>query len=179
MLLDTVQPPTLGATMIPNRNQIRIAAASVLPAVATMLFVQACGGGGDARAQAAADPMEGIWEITGTVRNCATNSTIATFRAADVMHRGGTLTDTNAGPPTARGPGFGVWSRNADGTYSVKIRNYRYNADGSFAGTNVLTSTRMLSADANTYSGETRNDTRDAAGAVLSTVCVTEAGARF
>ena len=165
--------------MIPTRDQIRIAAASVLPAVATMLFVQACGGGGDARAQTTPDPIEGIWEITGTVRNCATNSTIATFRAADVMHRGGTLTDTNAGPPTARGPGFGVWSRNADGTYSVKIRYYRYNTDGSLAGSNVLTSTRTLSSDASAYSGETRNETRDASGAVLGTACVTEAGTRF
>ena len=53
-----------------NRHQIKIAAASVLPAVATMLFVQACGGGGDAVAQSAPDPLEGVWEAVVTQKDC-------------------------------------------------------------------------------------------------------------
>jgi len=75
-----------------NRIQLKIAAASLLPAVATMLFVQACGGGGDAVAQTAPDPMEGVWEAVVTQRDCATNAVIATFKGAQAMHRGGTLT---------------------------------------------------------------------------------------
>jgi len=162
-----------------NRTQTKFAAAALLPSVATMLFVQACGGGGDAMAQSAADPMEGVWEAVVTQRDCTSNAAIANFRAAEVMHRGGTLTDTNAGAPSSRGPGFGVWSKNADGTYAVKFRFYRYNADGSLAGSNVLTATRTLSADANAYNGVTRNEVRDATGAVLQTVCVSDVGTRF
>jgi len=162
-----------------NRTQIRIAAASVLPAIATMLFVQACGGGGDAVAQTPPDPLEGIWEAVVTQRDCTTNAAIATFKGAQVVHRGGTLTDTNAANPTARGPGFGIWSKNVDGTYAIKFRFYRFNADGSLAGTNVVTSTRTVAVDGATYTATTRNEVRDTTGNVLSTVCVTDAATKF
>lgn len=163
-----------------NRIQIRTAAYSLLPAVATMLFVQACGGSGDAVAQAAAaDPMEGVWEATITQRDCTSNAPLATFKGTQVLHRGGTLTDTSAGAPGARSTGIGIWSKNADGTYAAKFRYYRFNTDGTLAGSNVVTTTRTLSADANSYSGTTRNEVRDPTGAVLSTVCVTDVAARF
>lgn len=80
---------------------------------------------------------------------------------------------------SSRGPGFGVWSKNADGTYAAKFRFYRYNPDGSLAGTNVVSTTRSLSGDTSTYTGVTRNEVRDASGAVLQTVCVTDVGTRF
>ena len=162
-----------------NRIQLKIAAASLLPAVATMLFVQACGGGGDAVAQTAPDPMEGIWEAVVTQRDCATNAVIATFKGAQAMHRGGTLTDTSGGAPSARSGGIGNWSKNADGSYAVKFRFYRFNSDGSPAGTDVVTSTRTLSADGDSYTGNTRNEVRDLAGTVLATVCVSDAASRF
>lgn len=162
-----------------NRLQWKISAAAFLPSVATLLVVQACGGGGSVLAQTASDPIEGVWEAVVTQRDCTSNAVIATFRGAQTMHRGGTLTDTNAGPPALRGPGFGNWSRNADGSYAVRFRFYRYNTDGSLAGTNVVSATRRLSADAATYDGVTRNEVRDLSGAVLQTVCVTDVGNRF
>ncbi len=162
-----------------NRYQFKICSAAFLPSVATMLFVQACGGGGDALAQQAADPHEGVWEAVVTARDCTTNATLGTFRGSQVIHRGGTLSDTNASPPATRGPGFGIWSRNSDGTYAVKFRFYRYNADGTLAGTTVVTSKRTVSADSNSYTGDTRGEVRDVAGAVLSQTCVTDAGTRF
>lgn len=162
-----------------NRFQFKVASAALLPSVATLLFVQACGGSGGAVAQTAADPIEGVWEAVATVRDCTTNTTLATFRGAQVLHHGGTLSDTNASPPATRGPGFGVWSRNADGSYAVKFRFYRYNGDGTLAGTNVVTSTRALTADGNSYNGDTRGEVRDTAGVVLSRTCVTDVGSRF
>lgn len=162
-----------------NRYQLKICSAAFLPSVATMLFVQACGGGGDALAQQAADPYEGVWEAVVTVRDCTTNAALGTFRGAQVIHRGGTLTDTNASPPSTRGPGFGIWSRNADGTYAVKFRFYRYNSDGTLAGTTVVTSKRTVSADSNSYTGDTRSEVRDVAGAVMAQTCVTDVGTRF
>ena len=162
-----------------NRTQFKIAAASVLPAVATMLFVQACGGGGDAVAQTAPDPIEGTWEATVTLQDCTSHATLGTFKGAQSMHRGATLTDTSAGPPSARSAGIGNWSKNADGTYAIKFRYYRFNADGSLAGTNVVTSTRTLAADGSSYTGSTKNEARDLTGNVLSTSCVSDAATRF
>lgn len=162
-----------------NRYQFKVCSAALLPSVATMLFVQACGGGGNALAQQTGDPYEGVWEAVVTARDCTTNATLGTFRGAQVIHRGGTLSDTNASPPTTRGPGFGIWSRNADGTYAVKFRFYRYNPDGTLAGTTVVTSKRTVSSDGNSYTGDTRSEVRDVAGAVLSQTCVTDIGTRF
>jgi carbamate kinase len=60
----------------------RVAAAAVLPAVATMLFVQACGGGGFAVAADPPDPIEGVWEATVTQRDCTTSAALATMVSA-------------------------------------------------------------------------------------------------
>ena len=163
-----------------NRELAKSCALALVPSIVTLLLVQACGGSSDAVAQsAAADPAEGVWETVATVRNCTTNEAITTFRGSQVMHRGGTLSDTHAGAPSTRGPGWGVWSRNADGTYAVKFRFYRFNTDGSLAGTNVVSSTRTLSADGKGYTAVTRGEVRDTSGNVLQTTCVTDVGTRF
>ena len=95
---------------------------ALIPSIITLGLVQACGGSSDAVAQAAAsgaDPIEGVWEAVATRRDCTTGAVTGTFRGAQAMHRGGTLGDTHAAPTATRGPGMGIWSRNADGTYAV------------------------------------------------------------
>ncbi len=162
-----------------NISALKISAATLMPAIVTMLFVQACGSSGDAVAQAAADPLEGMWDTVGTLRDCTTSVATATFRASQAVHRGGTLTGINSGNPGGQSPSVGLWSKNADGSYAIKFRFYRFNADGSPAGSNVITSTRTLAVDGNTFTATTRNEVRDATGAVLQTLCVTDTGARF
>ena len=155
---------------------------ALIPSIITLGLVQACGGSSDAVAQAAqpaSDPYEGVWEAVAQRRDCTTGAVIATFRGAQTIHRGGTLSDTNAAPPTTRGPGMGIWSRNADGTYAVKFRFYTYNADGTWSGTAVIASTRTLSADGNTYNGNTTSEVLDTAGNIVARTCVTDVGTRF
>lgn len=162
-----------------NLQRLKIASAALAPAVATMLFVQACGGSGDATAQSTSDPIEGVWEAVATLRDCNSQAALASFRGSQVLHRGGTLGDTNGAAPGTRGPGFGLWSRNADGTYAIRFRFFRYNSDGSLAGSNVVSSTRTLSGDGSRYEAVTRAEVRDLAGTVLQTTCVTDVGTRF
>jgi hypothetical protein len=90
-----------------------------------------------------------VWEAVVTVRDCSTGATLATL------------------------------ARNNDGTHAAKFGFYRYNSDGTLAGTNVVTSTRTLSVDFNSYSGDTRGEVRDLNGAVIATNCVADAGTRF
>jgi hypothetical protein len=162
-----------------NRYQLKIATASFLPAVATMLFVQACGGGGDAAAQTSGEPIEGVWEAVVSQRDCATNAVVGTFRSTQMLHRGGTVTDTNAGPPTLRGPGFGVWSRGTGDNYTAKVRFNRHNADGSLAGSQVITRAIVLTADGNTFNSTNQATVLDVAGATVTQICATEVATRF
>jgi hypothetical protein len=146
--------------------------------------VQACGGSSEAVAQATppaptSDPYEGVWEAVSTRRDCTTNVVTRTFRGAQTIHRGGTLSDTNAAPTATRGPGMGIWSRNADGSYVVKFRFYTYAADGSWSGTAVVTSTRTLSDDGNTYNGTTSSVVTDTSGNIIARTFVTDVGTRF
>ncbi len=143
---------------------------ALIPSIITLGLVQACGGSSDAdavaqAAPAAGDPIEGVWEAVATRRDCTTGAVTGTFRGAQAMHRGGTLSDTNA--------------RNADGTYAVKFRFYTYNADGTWSGTAVVTSTRTLSADGNTYNGDTRSEVSDTSGNVIARTCVNDVGTKF
>lgn len=162
-----------------NAQQMKYGSLFLVPAMAAMLVVQACGGGGAAHAEDQADPYEGLWDAEVTQRHCTTGAVMGSFRGSQLIHRGGTLSDTNSTPPTTRGPGFGTWVRTAPGRYGITFRFFRYNADGSLAGQAVITSTRTLSADGNSYEGDTRGESRDMAGNVLGTLCVTDIGTRF
>ena len=147
-------------------------------AAATMLLIQACGDGAVAQATDA-DPVEGVWDAVITARDCSTNAVILTARGQQVFHRGGTLTDTNAAPPATRGPGFGVWRRDAGGAgYSARFRFLRYNPDGSFAGTMRVTRVLALSADGNTQTSTNTAQVLDVAGVVLQSSCATDVSTR-
>ena len=163
-----------------NKSSLRSFSLALVPAIATLLFVQACGGAGEAVAQTSsgADPMEGVWESVVTARNCTTGEAVGTFRGAQVFHRGGTLSDTNASPPTTRGPGFGVWSRTASG-YTATFRFYRYNPDGSLAGTTRVTRVMSLSADANTVNSTNSVQVLGLDGSMQQSTCATDVSTRF
>ena len=148
-----------------------------IPVFALALAVTGCGGS-DAEPAETSDRIEGTWEAVVTQRDCATNAALATFSGAQVMHRGGTLSDTSGAPPTTRGPGYGVWS-GSGGNYTSKFRYFRYNADGTLAGTNVVTRTIVLAADGNSHTATTRQEIRSVTGAVLATDCASDISMRF
>lgn len=167
-----------------NRFHLKVASAALLPSVATMIFVQACGGGGVAAAQANAaqaappDPIVGVWESVVTQKDCGSGNVLATFKGAQMFNADGTLSDTNGAGPATRGPGFGHWSRSAD-TYTAKFRFFRFNTDGSLAGTNVVTRTVALSSDGQSATGTTKASILDPAGNTLQQICASDTSTRF
>ena len=129
---------------------------AMLPLLLAALLIQACGGGGNAIAQSAtdADPVEGVWESTVTIRDCATAAPLRAFKGLSVLHRGGTASATNSNPPSSNGPAFGTWrATTAPATSTAAFRLFRFNADGSFAGAQNLTRTLKLESDGNTMTG--------------------------
>ena len=163
--------------MNPSKSLKSVALVTVT-AAATLLLIQACGGGAVAQSTDA-DPVEGSWEAVITVRDCATGATILTGRGQGVLHRGGTLTETSAAPPTTRGVGFGTWQRDATAqNYTSRFRFNRYNPDGTLAGTLRVTRVFTLSADGNTQTSANTSQTLDAAGTVLQNGCARDVSTR-
>jgi hypothetical protein len=151
---------------------------AVVTSAAGAVLVQACGGGDNATAQSATDPIIGVWESAVTQKDCTSGATVATFRGAQVFHAGGTLTDTNSTAPSTRSVGMGVWVKGSD-NYTATFRFYRYNADGSLAGTNVVTRTVTLSADGNSATASTSLKVLDTAGNTLQSGCASDTATRF
>ena len=160
-------------------KSLKSAALVTVTAAATMLLIQACGG--DAVAQASdADPVEGAWESVVAVRDCTSNAVLFSGRGQSMALRGGTWTQTDASPPTARGVAFGTWKRDAAAqNYTTRFRFIRYNPDGSFAGTVRVTRVFTLSADGNTQTSINTSQTLDAVGTVLQNGCGSDVSTRM
>jgi hypothetical protein len=157
---------------------LKTAALVMTTAAAATLLIQACGGGG-AIAQSAPDPFVGIWESVVTQRDCTTNATIATLRGNSVVHADGTFMDTPGAAPGSRGPGLGVWTASVASTYTVKFRFFRFNADGTPAGSNVVTRSVTLAADGNSATGTSKVQVLDVSGNTLAQGCSTDTSTRF
>ena len=125
--------------------------------------------------------IEGVWKTTVTQRNCQTGVPLRTFRALLTFNDGGTLSETAAGSsPSLRGPGHGVWEKVSRTTYSISFVFLRFNADGTFAGTQKTVQTVGIGG----RSGETTESTGsvqifDADDNLLGAGCATSAGTRF
>ena len=146
-------------------------------AAATMLLIQACGGGALAQASDA-DPVEGVWESTLTVRDCTSGAVLATFKGQSVLHRGGTLSADNSQPTVTRGAAYGTWKRGAGNAYTSTLVFMRFNPDTTLAGTQKVVRSFTLAADGNSLMGTNTAQIINTAGVVLQQACVGETGVR-
>lgn len=120
--------------------------------------------------------IEGVWDSRVTIRNCQTGNPITTFRAMEIFIRGGSLVDTNAAPPSTRGPGFGRWEYIGGGQYTATFRFFLYNPDGTFAGVRRVTRTIDLNGD--NLTSTVSIEVFDPSDALVSTACATEIAKR-
>jgi len=162
-----------------NPQVAKSCALALVPSIFTLLLVQACGGSSDAVAQAAAeaDAIEGTWESTITIRDCTSGAVLRSFKGMNTFHRGGTLSDTNNSPTVTRGPGMGTWKRNPGGNYTASFRFYRYNADGTLAGSQKVTRTTAMT-DSSSTTGTISAQIIDTGENVLQTLCGSETSVR-
>ncbi len=120
-----------------------------------------------------ASRIEGVYDSSVTTRVCQTGAPIVNFRGMDVFHRGGTLTNTNATPPTTRGVGFGTWRYLGGQLYTTATRFFRYNPDGTFAGITRLRQNITLSSDGNQLTSTISSEVLNTNDVVVATACAT------
>jgi len=123
--------------------------------------------------------LEGTWNVQVTLRNCLTGDAIRTFPSLVTYSGGGTVMETTSAiSPTLRYPGQGVWHYKGAQLYGASFMFFRFNPDGSFAGTQKITQDIEL-----THNDElditASVEVRDAANNLTGTGCVTSTGTRF
>ena len=122
--------------------------------------------------------IEGTWNVVVTLRDCATGAPLGTFKAMDLFIQGGSLVDTNAAPPTTRGPGFGSWESTGEQQFSATLRFFFYNPDGTFAGVRRVAQEISMAGDNNSWESVVTNIIFNPAGNPVATGCGTASATR-
>lgn len=124
--------------------------------------------------------IEGSWNHQVRGLNCTTGEVIRTFQALFTYNRGGTFWEAGTGTdPKLRGASHGVWSYQSNRRYTTSFQFFRFNADGTHAGRNVVRQQIRLSADGNSYTATATAQIFDAGGNVIQNNCTDGTGTRF
>lgn len=122
--------------------------------------------------------IEGTWNVVVTLRDCQSQAPLGTFRAMDMFIQGGSIVDTNAAPPTTRGPGFGSWEYTGEQQFTATLRFFIYNPDGTFAGVRRLAQEIVVAPDNNSWESTVATIIFNPAGTPIATGCATATAAR-
>jgi hypothetical protein len=123
--------------------------------------------------------LEGVWDVTVTIRDSAGNP-MQSFRAMNMYIRGGVFEEFGTrNPPEWRGPGMGVWRPEGGDRYSALLEFFRFNVDGTFAGTQKVTRTIELSAGLDSLTSNATIQILDINGQLVQSGYATETATRF
>ena len=121
--------------------------------------------------------IEGVWDVSVTIRQCDTGAPIVAIHAMNMFIHGGTLTETSN--DLLRSSSLGTWQSVSRRGYTSVFRFFRFNEDGTFAGRNKITRAIRLSADANRFTANAVFEVLDVNDNLLSSGCATETATRL
>jgi hypothetical protein len=153
-----------------------LAAAIVLPALSgTQIAVSAQSG--QEQEGKEQQPLEGVWDISVTVRSCTTGAVLATGRVIQVFNDGGTLTEI--ADRANRSAGLGTWHHLGGRSYTTHHEIIEYSAAGTFNGTTVITREIELSETGDEFTATTTFRNFNANDQLFNTGCATPTATRF
>jgi len=126
--------------------------------------------------------LEGTWDVTVTLRNCATNDPIRSFPRMITFAKGGTLSEWAAAgledAPVARGSGQGSWEYLGQSDFSYSLKFLRLTPYGGPDGS--ISEIRLLEVNqaGDQYSADGVAVITFANGTTSPQLCATEAGTR-
>lgn len=121
----------------------------------------------------------GMWHMYVSVGSCTDPSAPPNqFFALNTFHAGGTLSDTNSFPPTARGPGQGVWSYDPRTRQYVAHMNFMRFVNGAFDGLQDATTTIPIGKNPRLLRGTIHAYMRNVDGSVRAELCGSVDGER-
>jgi hypothetical protein len=161
------------------RNAVKARLLRILAgtALATMVAVTAAQVPLSARDEQGRQGMEGVWDVSVTIRQCDTGAPLAAIHAMNMFIQGGTLTETSN--DLLRSSSLGTWRQVSRRGYTAVFRFFTFNPDRSFAGRAKITRAIKLSADANRFVANAVFEVFDVNDNLVESGCGTEAAKRL
>ncbi|MGH8157790.1 MAG: hypothetical protein ACREPQ_06695 [Rhodanobacter sp.] len=123
--------------------------------------------------------LVGVWDVNVTLRDCVSGNAVATFPAMNQYAPDGSQSELGVNmSPAARYPSFGTWHFIGLGKFASEFKFFRFNPDGSYAGTQEVKRTITLSNDANSFTTTASVAIYDPAHHLVKSGCATEAAVR-
>jgi hypothetical protein len=125
--------------------------------------------------------LEGSWDVQTTGRNCQTGVPIgATTPSMLTFNYGGTMQEFGTrNAPSLRGPGLGVWDQKSARNYTSAFQFFRFNADGTLAGRQIIRQEIELNDSGDEFTSTATSQILDAGGNVISNGCSSGVATRF
>lgn len=124
--------------------------------------------------------VEGSWNHQGVRLNCQTGAVLGTFQALFTFSRGGTFWESGTqASPALRSSSHGLWSYQSNGSYTTAFQFFRFNADGTHAGRQIVRQQIQMSNDGNSYTATATAQVLDVNGNVIQNNCAAGSGTQF
>jgi hypothetical protein len=176
--------PTSGGKLrtIAYRRILTLALFALTALTSINVWAQESSDNDDGRGEVRSFPdhgLKGVWDVTVTIRDASGNP-LRSFHAMNMYMLGGQFEEFGVGtPPGQRGPGMGVWQREGSGHYSAVLEFFRFNVDGTFAGTQKVTRTIALNAAEDRFTSSAAIQILDINGQLIQVGYATETATRF
>ena len=149
-------------------------------ALAVMLLLALGLGAQEGNSESQAGRLEGMWRLQITVRDCQTGAVQRTFPALFAFSKGGILTATSAGLPSASTtPDYGVWRHNKGQSYGAVAESFIFNPAGAWIQTHRLTRTIELDRGGDNFTDTIKLEIFDTSGNLIAAGCGTSIAVRF
>lgn len=123
--------------------------------------------------------LVGVWDVSVTLRDCVSGNAVVTFPAMNQYAADGSELELGVNmSPATRYPSLGTWHFLALGRFASEFKFFRFNPDGSYAGTQEVRRTITLSNDANRFTSTASVAIYDPAHHLVKNGCATETATR-
>jgi hypothetical protein len=121
--------------------------------------------------------LEGTWQAQTTIVNCQTGTVMENFSKFVSFNTGGTAQEVSSST-LFRSAALGIWERNGWDSFRYLLRFFRFNPDGTPAGS-VRAVWEGEFTNSNSYAAEATVQIIAPNGMVVATICGTETASRL
>ena len=121
--------------------------------------------------------IEGTWQTQVTIRLCPNGDVTETFSKLVSFHQGGTANETSSSS-LFRTTAFGLWQHNNGDSFRYVLRFFRFNPDGTHAGSVRALWNVTLDDFSDSYTATSLVEILAPNGTVVATRCGSETGTR-